>query len=711
MLFSVERLRCIVERITYQSEDGSYSVLKCRAKGRPDLVPVVGALPETHPGAVLLLEGFWKNDAKYGFQFFAVKAEETLPATAAGIEKYLGSGLVKGIGPKTASSIVRVFGTDTLSVIENSPERLLEVHGIGKVRVERIKQSWQEQKEIRDIMLFLQSHDVSTAHAVRIYKTYGASSIDIVRENPYRLAEDVYGIGFRTADKIAEKLGVGKDQEIRLRSGLLYTLNQMSQEGHCFASKAELCSKASGILEVPEQGLPDVLDKLIQDRTLFEEDEALYLPPFYYAEKGAAERLCRLLSHPVRRHRTHMLSESGGMKYDETQLEAVEKALSSKVMILTGGPGTGKTTTTRAIIEAYTQEGSRILLAAPTGRAAKRLCEATGLEARTVHRLLEFKPPGGFQRNEERPLEGDVLIVDECSMLDLLLFYNLLKAVPLTMSLVLVGDSDQLPSVGAGNVLSDLISSGCIETVVLTRIFRQAQQSRIVLNAHRINHGKMIDLSGGRDSDFFFIEKPREEIVDTITGLCLRRLPDYYHVDPEDIQVLTPMQKGEAGAQNLNISLQAVLNPSSLFLAYGGIQYRVRDKVMQIRNNYDKEVFNGDIGFIESVNLEEQTLIVSFDGREVEYERSELDELSLAYAVTVHKAQGSEYPIVVLPMTKAHYMLLERKLLYTAVTRAKRVMVLTGEKSAVRIAINKEDTSKRNTRLAERVRKACPELP
>ena len=704
MLSLVEKLRCSVERVTYQNSENSFSVLRCRAQGYPELVTVTGNFPETCPGTVYCLEGFWKNDAKYGRQFTAVKAEETLPATAYGMEKYLGSGLVKGVGPKTARSIVAKFGADTFDIIEQSPERLLEVEGIGRVRQERIRKSWEEQKKVRALMVFLQEHDVSTAHAARIYKTYGDEALDVVREDPYRLAEEVWGIGFKTADSIAEKLGIAPDSPKRLRSGILFSLSKMSDEGHCFAVEAELVDKASEILSVEKEKLSPSLSSLIEERQVIRDGDALYLPPFYYAEKGTAERLIALMAEPMRK--VDYAGLSYGLEYDEGQAEAVRLALSSKVMILTGGPGTGKTTTTKAIISSYQRAGLRVLLAAPTGRAAKRLSEASGLEAKTVHRLLEYKPPEGAGRNEEKPLEGDVLLIDECSMLDLLLFYSLLKAVPSGMSLILVGDSDQLPSVGAGNVLSDLIASGVIPVARLSKVFRQAAGSRIVMNAHRINKGQRLDLRGGSGSDFFFLETEKEKIADTVRDLCLQRLPSYYQLDSSQIQVLTPMQKGDAGAQNLNRLLQEALNHSELFLSRGGVQYRQGDKVMQIRNNYDKEVFNGDIGRIESVDTYERILAVSFDGRLVSYEQSELDELTLAYAVTVHKAQGSEYPAVVMPLTMGHYMLLQRKLLYTGVTRAKRLLVLVGEKRALYLALFKEDTSKRNTKLNERLRDA-----
>ena len=711
----MDHLRCVVERITYQNADNGYTVLKCAVKNAQDLVTVVGIMPDTHVGSVLALEGVWKVDAKYGRQFSVEKFEETLPATVYGIEKYLGSGLIKGVGPKFARRIVEKFGKDTLDVIEENPDALIEVEGIGRVRVERIRKSWEEQKEIKNIMLFLQGHEVSTSHATKIFKTYGSDSISVVQENPYRLADDIWGIGFKTADTIAEKMGIEKDRFIRLRSGILYTLNKLSENGHCYAVREQLIKAAVQLLEVEEAELEITLDEMLRTEEVIREEEAIYLPPFFFSETGCAKRLLKLLAAERRVQmdvdtvmETVMGRAGQGqhITYDEVQLEAIRAAVSSKIMVLTGGPGTGKTTTTMGIIAAYRAAGCRIILAAPTGRAAKRMSEATGMEAKTIHRLLEYKPPEGYQRKEENPLEGDVLILDECSMIDIMLMYNLLKAMPEQMTLIMVGDTDQLPSVGAGNVLKDIISSGRIPVVRLSRIFRQARGSRIIMNAHRINKGEQIDMRGGRDSDFFFAAKEtNEEVVELLVKYCTENLPRYYHVDAlQDIQVLTPMQRGVCGAANLNQVLQEAMNPGSIFLRRGGTQYRLHDKVMQIRNDYDKEVFNGDIGVINHVDMEERELTVNFDGREVVYDVSELEELTLAYAITIHKSQGSEYPIVVMPFTMSHYVMLQRNLLYTGVTRAKKILVLIGEKKAVWYAVKNETTADRNTKLAERLR-------
>ena len=712
---SMDNLRCIIERITYQNEDNGYTVLKCRAKGYSDLVTVVGSFPEVHVGSVLTMSGFWKVDAKYGRQFSMISFEETLPASVVGIEKYLGSGLIKGIGPKFAQKITKQFGKETLNVIEEEPDRLLEIVGIGKVRVERIKKSWQDQKEIKNIMLFLQGHEVSTSHATKIYKQYGNESIKVVQENPYRLADDIWGIGFKTADTIASKMGFGHEKFERLRSGLMYTLNKLSEEGHCYATRDMLQQTASELLEVEENLLSMTLDEMIRVKDVIIEDipddeegrKAIYLPPFFFSEVGTAKHLTAIAENPAQlRIDEGKIHLHANVQYDTVQQYAIHTAVNSKIMILTGGPGTGKTTTTLGIIQAFQSAGAKILLAAPTGRAAKRMSEATGMEAKTIHRLLEFKPPEGYQKNEENPLEGDVLIVDECSMIDIMLMYNLLKAIPDTMTVILVGDIDQLPSVGAGNVLRDIIDSECFPVVRLTRIFRQARTSRIIMNAHRINEGKMPDISNGQHTDFFFMEREDPEVAaNTIVELVQKKLPKYYRMRPSDIQVLTPMQRGVIGAGNLNLVLQEAVNPGGEGLRRAGVQYKRFDKVMQIRNNYDKEVFNGDIGVIESVDMEERELTVNFDGRPVVYDVTELDELVLAYATTIHKAQGSEYPVVVMPVSMSHFVMLQRNLIYTGITRAKKGLVIVGTKKALAYAVKNLTVSQRNTMLKERIRR------
>ena len=702
-------LRCVVERITYQNPENGYSVLKVKVKGYSDLVTLVGNLLEVPVGSVLLCRGEWKVDKRYGSQFVAATWEETMPATVYGIEKYLGSGLVKGIGPRFARAIVQRFGTETIDIIETEIERLYEVPNIGRKRVAKIRESWEKQKDIKNVMLFLQGYGVSTAYAAKIYREYGKESIDKVRENPYRLADDIWGIGFKTADGIAAKMGYEKEDPRRCRSGILYTLGQLSDEGHVYAGEEQLVKTAGQLLEAGETAIRDTLAGMLQAEDLILDKDAIYLPPFYHAECGTSRRLRDLAQSTGRSLFDGLFDPSSltaetGIEYDEVQLAAIRQAVTSKVMVLTGGPGTGKTTTTQGIIAALKKAGLRVLLAAPTGRAAKRMSEATGMEAKTIHRLLEYNPQDGYKRNDENPLEGDALIVDECSMIDILLMNNLLKAVPVGMRLVFVGDIDQLPSVGAGNVLRDIIDSQRIPVVRLVRIFRQAQKSRIVMNAHTINQGRFPDTSNGRDTDFFFMrEDDPERAAETIVRLVKERLPRAYRESPDRIQVLTPMQRGVVGAANLNLLLQQALNPSGPSLNRGGYTYRQGDRVMQQRNNYDKDVFNGDLGYIREVDTEERTLKVDFDGKWVEYDVTELDELTLAYATTIHKAQGSEYPIVVMPVLMTHFVMLQRNLIYTGITRAKKICVLIGAMKALAYAVRNVSVLKRNTSLRERL--------
>ena len=702
-------LRCVVERITYQNPENGYSVLKVKVKGYNDLVTLVGNLLEVPVGSVLLCRGEWKVDKCYGSQFVAATWEETMPATVYGIEKYLGSGLVKGIGPRFARAIVQRFGTETIDIIETEIERLYEVPNIGRKRVAKIRESWEKQKDIKNVMLFLQGYGVSTAYAAKIYREYGKESIDKVRENPYRLADDIWGIGFKTADGIAAKMGYEKEDPRRCRSGILYTLGQLSDEGHVYAGEEQLVKTAGQLLEAGETAIRDTLAGMLQAEDLILDKDAIYLPPFYHAECGTSRRLRDLAESTGRSLFDGLFDPSSltaetGIEYDEVQLAAIRQAVTSKVMVLTGGPGTGKTTTTQGIIAALKKAGLRVLLAAPTGRAAKRMSEATGMEAKTIHRLLEYNPQDGYKRNDENPLEGDALIVDECSMIDILLMNNLLKAVPVGMRLVFVGDIDQLPSVGAGNVLRDIIDSQRIPVVRLVRIFRQAQKSRIVMNAHTINQGRFPDTSNGRDTDFFFMrEDDPERAAETIVRLVKERLPRAYRESPDRIQVLTPMQRGVVGAANLNLLLQQALNPSGPSLGRGGYTYRQGDRVMQLRNNYAKDVFNGDLGYIREVDTEGRTLKVDFDGKWVEYDVTELDELTLAYATTIHKAQGSEYPIVVMPVLMTHFVMLQRNLIYTGITRAKKICVLLGAAKALAYAVRNVSVLKRNTRLKERL--------
>ena len=708
------KLRGVVEHITYQNPENGWSVMKVKVKDYKDLVTLTGSLLDVPVGSVLLCEGQWKVDARYGQQFVVESWEEVMPATIYGIEKYLGSGLVKGIGPAYARAIVSRFGLETLDVIENDIERLLEVPRLGRKRMEKIRESWEKQKDIKEVMVFLQGYGVSTAYAAKIYRQYQKDAIKTVKENPYKLADDIWGIGFKTADGIASKMGYENNDPRRCRSGILYTLNQLAEEGHVFAEPEQLVTAAKELLQADEEPVRKAMAEMIAASDLIADNEVVYLPPFYHAESGSAKRLTALLASNVsdsiaaEPELAYGAQQSTGIVYDEVQQAAINQALDSKVMVLTGGPGTGKTTTTQGIITAFKAKGKQIVLAAPTGRAAKRMTEATGMEAKTIHRLLEYNPMDGYKRNDENPLEGDVLIVDECSMIDIMLFYNLMKAIPENMRLILVGDIDQLPSVGAGNVLRDIIDSRQIPVVRLTRIFRQAQSSRIVMNAHAINAGQFPNISNGRNTDFFFIKtEDAETIPQLIVSLVRDRLSKTYGYKPKEIQVLTPMQRGNVGAGNLNTELQTALNPSGPALTRGGYTFRQGDKVMQIRNNYDKNVFNGDIGYVNAVDTTERTLTVIYDGRLVEYDVSELDELTLAYAVTIHKSQGSEFPVVVIPVTMKHYVMLQRNLIYTGITRAKKICVLVGTTKALAYAIKQNTVSKRNTKLKERLNDNC----
>lgn len=705
-------IKGVVERITFQSPETGYTVLRFKASRHNDLVTVVGMLMDVVVGTNLEINGVWKVDKKYGQQFEAHTWQEVMPATVYGIEKYLGSGLIKGIGPKYAKKIVAKFGADTLDIIEENIERLGEVEGIGKKRIQQIKFSWVRQREIKNVMVFLQSHDVSSAYAAKIYKAYGNDAVKRVQENPYQLADDIWGIGFKTADTIAVKMGIEKDEFNRLRSGIKYALGELGNEGHVFAYREQLIKKGKELLDVTESQLDEAIERMMKNDDLKVEEDAIYLPPFYYAEIGAAKRLRMIISAEAEENiftKDQMvdlgrIQKTLGISYDDVQAEAIHRAANSKVMVLTGGPGTGKTTTTQGIIQAFLDKGLSILLAAPTGRAAKRMSEATGREAKTIHRLLEFKPPEGYKRNEENPLEGDVLLVDECSMIDIMLMNSLLKAVPANMRLILIGDVDQLPSVGAGNVLRDIIDSEAVPVVRLTKIFRQAQQSRIITNAHKVNEGKFPDISNGKNSDFFFLNREEPEVIaKEIVELVKNKLPNYYKVKPSEIQVLTPMQKGIIGAINLNQELQKAINPSMEGIRRGGYIFKQYDKVMQIRNNYDKEVFNGDIGRILEIDTEDNTLTVLFDGRKVLYEASELDELVQAYACTIHKSQGSEYPIVVMPVSMTHFMMMQRNLIYTGITRSKKVCVVVGTMKALGYAVRNITVTKRNTMLKERL--------
>lgn len=712
-----------VERIVFTNEENGYTIARFRADSRYDLMTIVGPLAGVKPGARLKIEGLWKTHPKYGEQFEIQSYQEEMPATVEGIRKYLGSGLIKGIGPVTARRIAEHFGTYTLEVIEQDIGRLAEVPGVGPKRVTVIARAWEEQKQIKEIMLFLQAHDVSTQLAVKIYKTYGDASIGVVRDDPYRLARDIYGIGFLTADRIARSLGVEHDSPQRVAAGIEHTLNQFSDEGHVYVPREALLAQAAKILEVPAELAAAQLPGLAADERIVletvddgeEAEEAVYLIPFHRAEIGVARRLRALLSHPGSRldefraagfawgQALAYLARQSGLTLAERQTEAVQTALTHKVSILTGGPGTGKTSTVRGLLSLLNAKRKRVLLAAPTGRAAKRLYETTGHEAKTIHRLLEVDPGAGsgwgFKRNQDNPLEADMIIIDEVSMIDLVLMNALLRAVHPASHLLLVGDADQLPSVGAGNVLHDLIGSGQVPVVRLDVVFRQAADSTIITNAHRINRGESPLFPKDRRDFFFFGKEDPAECAELVVDIVARRIPTTFNFDPQaQIQVLSPMTRGQAGTRALNETLQARLNPprpGKPEYKSGSRLFRQGDRVIQLRNNYDKDVYNGDLGLIRQIDLEEGEFVVEIDGRPVRYEFSDLDELALAYALTVHKSQGSEYPVVVIPLLTQHYMMLQRNLLYTGVTRAKAMVVLVGTRKAIAMAV-------RNAKIARR---------
>ena len=711
-----EVLAGLVERVTYHNVENGFCVLRARARGHRDLVTVVGHAATIAAGEWITASGEWLNDHTHGQQFKAKFLRTSAPTSVEGIEKYLGSGMIRGIGPVYAKKMVKAFGEKVFDVIEAEPDRLREVTGIGAVRAKRITDAWAEQKIIREIMVFLHSNGVGTARAVRIYKTYGADAVQVMTENPYRLARDIRGIGFKTADAIAMKLGVEKTAMIRLRAGISYALAEAMDDGHCGFPTAELLPLAEGLLEVTQKPICTALDLELAEGTVIAdrvgETNCIFLSNLYQAERSIAERLAMLTTEKLpwgaidADKAVPWVEARVGLELATSQKAAIRLALDSKIIVITGGPGVGKTTIVNAILRILAAKGVNILLAAPTGRAAKRLNETTGLEAKTIHRLLEVDPKGGgFKRNLENPLDCDLLVIDETSMVDVLLMHAVLKALPRTAALFVVGDVDQLPSVGPGQILADLIGSGVIPVVRLTEVFRQAAQSRIIVSAHRINQGLMPDLGKPEEgSDFYFVQADEPETAVTrIVELVKTRIPRRFRLDSiRDIQVLCPMNCGGVGARSLNIALQAALNPAGeRKVERFGWTFAPGDKVMQIENDYDKEVFNGDIGYIDDVDPNEGELTASFDGRAITYGFGELDTLVPSYAATIYKSQGSEYPAVVIPVMTQHYAMLQRNLLYTGVTRGKRLVVLVGQKKAIAIAVRNLSGRRRWSKLRE----------
>ena len=721
-----------IERVTYNDAESGYAVLRIAVKGYPDLVTAVGTIASPAVGEVLNMRGVWIEHPKFGSQFKIMEYKSFAPSSVKGMEKYLGSGLIKGIGPSIAEKIVSLFGADAFEILDSHPERLIEIEGVGEKKAAAIQEAWLEQREVRGVMLFLQSHGIGTGYALRVFRHYGSASVRVLEENPYRLAIDIFGIGFMTADKIASGMGFSRESPLRIRAGVLHVMNELTREGHVFVPVEELTASAAEILSVSFE----VVEKGIEDARLNQEliiewytdadkkdDCAVYLPAFHYAEVHSAKNLCSILSSPFNGQYADpevvipWVQRELGISFAGRQTEALKTALSSQVMVITGGPGTGKTTLIKAIMKIRSARGFKIMLAAPTGRAAKRMTEATGHEAKTIHRMLEYTGStmsgGDFMRNETNPLDCDLLVVDEASMIDQVLFHHLLKAVPKGSSVIFVGDVDQLPSVGPGNVLKDIIDSGVCPVVHLNEIYRQSRESMIVVNAHRINSGEMpfLDERGEVSSlsDFYFIEESDpDKALEIIKRLVTLRMPQKFGLDPvRDIQVLTPMHRGSVGTARLNLELREALNTcqGSKVLRMGRT-LQEGDKVMQIRNNYEKDVYNGDIGTVVRIDGEESRVIVEMDSGRVSYDFSELDELIHAYAVSIHKSQGSEYPAVVIPIMTQHYMMLQRNLLYTGITRGKKLVVVIGTRKAVAIAVKNDKTRKRYTRLAERL-KSC----
>ena len=722
--FGLAVLEAVLERITYANEDNGYTVARVDAGRGGDLLTVVGALFGAQPGESLRMRGRWSSHAQYGRQFHVENYTTVLPATIQGIQRYLGSGLIKGIGPKTAEKIVGHFGTETLEVIENNPERLVEVPSLGPKRSKLIGTAWIEQKAIKEVMVFLQSVGVTTSISVRIYKEYGDNAIEIVKSEPYKLAGEVWGIGFKTADAIAVAVGIPHDSPERVKAGLQYALSQATDAGNCFLPKEKLLAEAVKILQVGEELCAKCLEELVEAEGAvreilpgeFAQTEALYLVPFHRAETALSQQLLRLLRADEDRLAAFQnvdwpkalgwLRERTGSELAPEQQEAVRLALTQRVAVLTGGPGCGKSFTVRSVVELAKAKGAKVVLAAPTGRAAKRLAELTGAEAATVHRLLELKPGGDAAFDRDRPLPADLVVVDEASMLDVLLANKLAKAVGPGSHLLLVGDVDQLPSVGAGEVLRDLLNAEPVPRVRLTQVFRQAQESGVVVNAHRINAGRPPKLRGF-DDFHLFLQDEAEPAANLVVDLAVHRIPKRFGFDPRrDSQVLTPMHRGPAGAGNLNLLMQQELTPhreGAPERRFGGRTYRVGDKVTQIRNNYDKGrngVFNGTGGLVTAIDAEEQKLTVRTDEDElIPYDFAELDELQHAYAVTVHRSQGSEYPVVVMPVTTSAWMMLQRNLIYTGITRAKKLVVLVGSEKALAQAVRTPGSGKRHTAL------------
>jgi len=694
----MENITGIVDIYLFYSENNGYSVFKLE-----DGTSVVGNLPKLNEGDRVELSGGWVEHPRYGKQFKVESANISYPTTDSGIIKYLGSGMIHGIGPVTAKRIVSKFGEATLDIFDNSISRLIEVEGIGKKKLEAIREGWEEQKSVKNVMLFLQSNGISSNYSLKIYKEYGDAAPELIQNNPYRLISDIWGIGFKIADGIGKSLGFSGDDPFRLKAGIVHTLQQAVKDGHTFLPKDVLIKEASYILQA-DIGYSDVLfDNLEENGEIYTRNEKVYISDFYHAEREIENSINALLNiTPEKPPNLNKILSSFIENYADEQLDAIRTSYSEKMLIITGGPGTGKTTTLKGIIQLFQTFDKKIMLAAPTGRAAKRMTEVIGLEAKTIHRLLEFNPQdNSFNQDADNPLETDLLIVDEISMIDTILMYNLIVAINRNTTLILVGDIDQLPSVGAGNILKDLIASKQIPVIQLETIFRQAKDSDIIINAHRINKGEMPALNFIKETDFVFLEEgSNPKIPEKILRLCSDELPRKFNFNPvEDIQILSPIYKGDVGVTTLNKLFQNELNDSVVVYSQGEKIFKAKDKVMQLRNNYDKNVFNGDIGFVEGADNESKILYISFEERIIDYKFEELEEITLAYAVTVHKSQGSEFPCIIMPLTTSHYMMLQRNLLYTAITRATKLLILIGTKRALAMGVNNNKVRNRFTSL------------